>query len=126
MSGYLLFLQVLFQLKIWYQPRFLSYLKAIFYERLLEFGWPFFYKVILAFLQQFETMLLEKSDLACILTILKSQNHVIKHSASNKNPLSINWSELFQKADKMQIDTNFIYKMHSSFDVQNQWYKTTN
>jgi hypothetical protein len=93
---------------------------------LLEYGWPFFYKVILAFLQQFERQLLEEDDLAGILSVLKSQNHIIKYSNKNKNnPFTLNWNDLFQKADKMEIDTFFIYKMHSNFDVQNQWFRTS-
>lgn len=97
----------------------------MFYDSLLENGWPFFYKVILAFLQQFEKTLLEKDDLADILCVLKSQNHITKFSSKNKNEFHINWNELFAKTEKMEIDTFFIYKMHSNFDVQNQWYKTS-
>jgi hypothetical protein len=48
-----------------------------------------------------------------------------KHSNKQKNQYQLNWNELFQKADKMEIDTFFIYKMHSNFDVQNQWFRTS-
>jgi len=51
---------------------------AIFYDRLLQDGWSFFYKVILSFLNQFEKLLLEEDDLAGILSVLKSQNHITK------------------------------------------------
>jgi len=92
---------------------------------LLAEGWPFFYKIIYAFLQHFEKQIKAENDLMGILTVLKSQNHIVKHSNKLKNPLSIDWNLLFQKAQKIEIDSYFIYKMHSNFDVDNQWFRTS-
>lgn len=100
-------------------------LKANFYDNLLGEGWPFFYKIILAFLQQFEKQIKEQDDLMGILTVLKSQNHIIKNSLKDKNSMTVDWNSLFQKTQKIEIDSYFIYKMHSNFDVDNQWFRTS-
>jgi len=99
--------------------------KASFYDKLLEEGWSFFYRIILAFLQNFDKILKEKSDFSEIMTVLKSQNHITKQRTKGKNPLSIDWNNLFQKAQKIEIDSSFIYKMHSNFDASNQWFRTS-
>lgn len=99
--------------------------KVSFYDKLLEEGWSFFYRIILAFLQQFEKILKQQSDFSEILTVLKSQNHITKQRTKGKNPFSIDWNSLFQKAQKIEIDSTFIYKMHTNFDVENQWFRTS-
>ena len=99
--------------------------QANFYDLLLGGGWPFFYKIILAFLQHFEKQIKEQDDLMGILMVLKSQNHIIKNSNDGKNGTSLDWNCLFQKAQKIEIDSHFIYKMHSNFDVDNQWFRTS-
>jgi len=99
---------------------------ANFYDILLSEGWPFFYKIILAFLQHFEKLIKAEDDLVGILTVLKSQNHIIKNSKNGiKNPMTVDWNSLFQKAQKIEIDSYFIYKMHSNFDADNQWFRTS-
>lgn len=92
---------------------------------MLQQGWPFFYKVILGFLRQFEKQILEQDELLGILTVLKSQNHLIKNFAKDKNKMNLDWNALFQKAQKIEIDSHFIYKMHSNFDMDNQWFRTS-
>jgi len=99
---------------------------ANFYDILLSEGWPFFYKIILAFLQHFEKQIKAEDDLVGILTVLKSQNHIIKNAKNGiKNPMTVDWNNLFQKAQKIEIDSYFIYKMHSNFDADNQWFRTS-
>jgi hypothetical protein len=81
--------------------------------------------VILAFLQQFEKHLLKECDFAEILTILKSQNHLNQQNAEARENFRIEWDSLFEKAQYIQIDESFIYKMHSNFDTKNLWFRTT-
>lgn len=92
---------------------------------MLEEGWSFFYRVILAFLQQFEKLMREQSDFADILTVLKSQNHITKQRTKDKDHFNIDWNLLFKRAQKIDIDSSFIYRMHSNFDATNQRFRTT-
>ena len=80
----------------------------------------------MAFLQHFEKQIKAEDDLVGILTVLKSQNHIIKNAKNGiKNPMTVDWNNLFQKAQKIEIDSYFIYKMHSNFDADNQWFRTS-
>lgn len=55
--------------------------------------------------------------------ILKSQNHLINGFTEDKRKL-MDWNKLFKQALKIEVDSNFIYSMHSNFDVEKQSFKT--
>lgn len=89
-------------------------------------GWPFFYKLILAFLLHFGKEIQEQTDVIEVLTILKSQNHLPKDiRKTKKSPYYIDWKVLCQKAQEITIDSDFIYDMHMKFDSDNLWFRTT-
>ena len=90
---------------------------------MLKEGWPYFYKVILSFLIQFKKEILNENDFPGILIILKSQNHVAKIVAKANKTINLDWNHLFDKADKLEIDNYFVYKMHSNYDNDTQRFK---
>jgi len=95
-----------------------------FYEHMLKDGWPFFYKLIMAFLSNFKNALLRETDFTGIFTILKSQNHITKKNMSNPNTIIVDWGALFQAALKnKELDSHFVYKMHSNYDVDSQQFR---
>jgi len=96
---------------------------GMFYDNMLTQGWPFFYKLILAFLMQFKRQILTENDFPGILTILKSQNHITRLTAKQNKSFLFDWNELFKKALKLEIDSYFIYKMHSNYDQDTQLFK---
>lgn len=91
---------------------------------MLDKGWPFFYKLILAFLENFQKDIEEQTDMVGVLTILKSQNHISSQNKT-KSPYHIDWKDLCKKANEIELDADFIYDMHLKFDINNLWFRTT-
>jgi len=92
-----------------------------FYDNLLKYEWPFFYKLVLALISNFKTAILKETDFTGILSILKSQNNITKKTITNPHTIVADWHKLFSVAvNSNNVDSKFVYKMHSNYDADKQ------
>lgn len=83
-------------------------------------GWPYFYKIIIAYLSEHEKNILEH-DGTDILPLLSKNNYIRKNKDYEEN-LTL-WKNIFKKAQYISIDPNFIKMMHKNYDPQKEIFK---
>lgn len=100
------------------------FIKGIFFDKIFEEEWSFFYKMVLAFVSSLQRKLYPLDDFSSVLTLLKSQNHVTKCSAKGGG-FRVNWMSIYEKAVSIQINSKVVCRLHSNFDLDSQRFRTS-
>lgn len=67
--------------------------------------------------------MLDRDEFTEIMILLKTQNRLVSNTVDDKSKM-LDWEKLFQAALKIEVDSSFIYDMHSNFDVEKLSFNT--
>ena len=81
--------------------------KGVFLDKLLIYGWNYFYRVIIFYLKKLESLILKQNDEADLLMVLKS----LVAKRNKDNPVTVQWEQLLEEALFFRIDDSLIDKL---------------
>lgn len=95
----------------------------MFFDKLFDQGWPFFYKIALAILSKLRSKILKENDFSAVISLLKSQSQSARKPEAKS--FRLNWIEIFNDAVSMEIDSKFVHTLQTNFDLDNKEFRAS-
>ena len=92
-------------------------------SKFFKYGWVFLYKVCLEIISRLSGQIIQSTNFALILNILKPSDHSDKESLAflksmEKNREKISWKKIIKEAARLDIDERFLHRMlHNAFST---------
>lgn len=87
----------------------------------MECGWSYFYKVVITYLNQYKSEILE-ADSCEILEILSRENYKMCSEKEYKEQ-RVFWRNILRKAEDIDISKDAIKYLHSTYNSEKKVFK---